>query len=90
MFVTFDTFCNLWFPLLISLGLYCLGDGEFKDAKAKENAIDLTNVKQIKATLLLFKQKYPKMLHNHTFNFYFQRFSLSGITLIKLRIKRGI
>ena len=53
MFVTFDTFCNLWFPLLISLGLYCLGDGEFKDAKAKENAIDLINVKQISCPFAL-------------------------------------
>ena len=53
MFVTFDTFCNLWFPLLISLGLYCLGDGEFKDAKAKENAIDLTNVRQISCPFAL-------------------------------------
>merc|ERR1712110_682162 len=26
MYLTFETFSNLWFPLLISLGLYCLCD----------------------------------------------------------------
>ena len=27
MFLTFETFSNIWFPILLALGLYCLLDG---------------------------------------------------------------